>query len=214
MPFVIRHSACRLLLRWCTAELDLGQSHKHGGRRHRPSLRVDEQPIDLGKLKPDPGHREHKRVTVVVTFPGRQWSRAKETLEQSRSSGWWRCLHCRPILTNAFSDTPASGKGACVGLPAFGAEWQPHQSRGTRCSAWLRVCCTSSRPRSACFGKSRGLLGIRRTTDIQTTEDAGPRGVRHGPAGSTHRTHLMRATHCGYSTVRGPGFTPRPPGGI
>ena len=117
MPFVIRHSACRLLLRWCTAELDLGQSHKHGGRRHRPSLRVDEQPIDLGKLKPDPGHREHKRVTVVVTFPGRQWSRAKETLEQSRSSGWWRCLHCRPILTNAFSDTPASGKGTCVGLP-------------------------------------------------------------------------------------------------
>jgi hypothetical protein len=82
MPFVIRHSACRLLLRWCTAELDLGQSHEHGGRRHRPSLRVDEQPIDLGKLKPDPGHRKHERVTVVVAFPGRQWSRAKQTLEQ------------------------------------------------------------------------------------------------------------------------------------
>ena len=98
MPFVIRHSACRLLLRWCTAELDLGQSHEHGGRRHRPSLRVDEQPIDLGKLKPDPGHRKHKRVTVVVTFPGRQWSRAKETLTGAVTVV--RVVEMPPLQTN------------------------------------------------------------------------------------------------------------------
>ena len=64
-----------------------------------------------------PGHRKHKRVTVVVAFPGRQWSRAKETLEQLRSSGWWSSLHYRPILTNTISGTPASGKGACMGVP-------------------------------------------------------------------------------------------------
>ena len=97
MPFVIRHSACRLLLRWCTAELDLGQSHEHGGRRHRPSLRVDEQPIDLGKLKPEPGHREHQRVTVVVPFPG------KAVVESKRDTGAVtvvRVVEQPPLQTN------------------------------------------------------------------------------------------------------------------
>jgi hypothetical protein len=97
MPFVIRQSACRLLLRWCTAELDLGQSHEHGGRRHRPSLRVDEQPIDLGKLTPDPGHRKHKRVTVVVTFPG------KAVVESKRDTGAVtvvRVVEQPPLQTN------------------------------------------------------------------------------------------------------------------